>query len=325
MPWSEWIQSDPYERGTSARYRMLTQTGATDYTGATLDEVVGEAESALYSTASTDTTCTVYGQSSGVNPGASRSENYTSAGTPGLWTGGIVQNQGVAWFDTGDLELATWREWFPPEFNDLTEGVDYEVRPDRTGTEDDAFIQYEDGVGQVESWFAFASGRISAHSAGYEPKHATAKWRLLSPPPTVPAIPPTNGSVSATPLVLTPDAGAPITQLIDTTLVGFPSSTPVNAYVAGSVSEFAILMVTDESMDVPFAGEGVENYNHAWSVDGLPAAAAAYVRLPRWRYWKPGQLPLRQRQRDDGLALRGAPSWRKGTSRQATNRWRSYL
>lgn len=325
MPWSEWIQSDPYERGTSARYRMATQTGATNYTGATLDEVAGDAESTLYSTATTETTCTVYGRSAGVNPGASRSENYSSAGTGGVWTGGIVQTQGVAWFDTGDLELATWREWFPPEFNDLTEGVDYELRPDRTGTEDDAFIQYEDGVGQIESWFAFASGRISSHSASYEPKHATAKWRLLSPPPAVPAVPPVNGSVAAPPLAFTPDAGAPVTQIVNSTISGFPSAIPVNVNVAGPVSEFAVLVVTDESMDTPFVVEGVESYSHEWSVIGLPAAAAAFVRLPRWRYWKPGELPLRQKQRDDGLALRGAPSWRQGSSRQASNRWRSYL
>lgn len=49
------------------------------------------------------------------------------------------------------------------------------------------------------------------------------------------------------------------------------------------------------------------------------------VRPPRWRYWTPRELPLRQRQRDDGLALRGAPSWRQGSSRQASNRWRAYL
>lgn len=35
--------------------------------------------------------------------------------------------------------------------------------------------------------------------------------------------------------------------------------------------------------------------------------------------------PLRQRQRDDGLGLSGAPRWRGVTSRQSSNRWAGYL
>jgi len=327
MPWSEWIQSDPYERGTLARYRMSTQTGATNYTGGTIDEVVGDAESALYSGSSAEAETTVYGQLSGVNPGASRFENYTDSGTPGLWTGGIVQTQGVAWFDTDDLELATWREWFPNELYDLTEGVDYEVRPDRTGSEDDAFIEYEDGVGQVQGWTGFAPGRITSITGSFDGPHATVKWRLLSPPPAVPAIPDPFGSVTASPFALTPSDGTAIAQIVNATTTGSSSGVPVNLSIAGPVSEFAVLIITDESSDIPFSGgdPGDSTYIHGWVGTGLIGSAGAYVRLPRWRYWKPGQLPLRQRQRDDGLALRGAPSWRRGTSRQATNRWRSYL
>jgi len=51
------------------------------------------------------------------------------------------------------------------------------------------------------------------------------------------------------------------------------------------------------------------------------------IQMPRWRYWIPGavQPPLRQRQRDDGLGMTGTPRWRKGSSRQGSNRWRGYL
>lgn len=323
MPWSEWIQSDPYERGTSARYKAHTVSGTQVDGKANAAEALGESETMLYGT--TDATTTVYGQSAGYSPSASRAEDAAFQLDSGDWSGIVQQNQSVVWFDTDDLELATWREWFPNELYDLTEGVDYEVRPDRTGSEDDAFIEYEDGVGQIQNWYAFASGRILIHNASYSPKHATAKWRLLSPPPAVPAIPPTSGSVSASPVVFTPSAGTPVAQILNTTLVGSPSAVPVEVIIAGPVSEFAVLMITDESSDEPPTDPEIAAYGHEWVVSGLPSVAAAYVRLPRWRYWKPGQLPLRQRQRDDGLALRGAPSWRRGTSRQATNRWRSYL
>lgn len=328
MPWSEWIQSDPYERGTLARYRMVTQTGDTGLTGGTIDEVVGDAESVLYSTSSPEAASTVYGQFAGASPGASRFESYTDDGTPGTWVGGIVQTQGVAWFDTDDLELATWREWFPPELGDLTEGVDYDLRPGKTGSEDDAFIEYEDGVGQVEGWTGFAPGRITSLSGSFDPpRHATARWRLLSPPPAVPAVPDPFGSVTASPLALTPADGTAIAQIVNATTTGSSSGVPVELSIAGPVSEFAVLIITDESSDIPFsAGDpGSDFYSHGWTASGFIGSAGAYVRLPRWRYWKPGQIPLRQRQRDDGLALRGAPSWRRGTSRQATNRWRSYL
>lgn len=328
MPWSEWIQSDPYERGTLARYKASTVSGGGAYTGGTLADVVGDAESGLYSTSSPEAATTVHGGLVSTTLGATRSEGYTDSGTPGTWHGGIVQTQSVAWFDTDDLELATWREWFPPELGDLTEGVDYEVRPDRTGTEDDAFIEYEDGVGQVEGWTGFAFGQIQAQSASYDPpRHATAKWRLLSPPPTPPATPGPTESVAASPMVLLPSAGAPIGQIINGTVTGFAGGVGIELAINGPLSEFAVLLVTDESSDEPFytgpSGEG--NYSHQWTIGSLIDGAAAYVRLPRWRYWIPGELPLRQRQRDDGLALRGAPSWRRGTSRQATNRWRSYL
>lgn len=327
MPWSEWIQSDPYERGTLARYRMVTQTGDTGLTGGTIDEVVGDAESALYSTSSPEAETTVYGQLTGPSPGASRFENYTDSGTPGTWTGGIVQTQGVAWFDTDDLDLAGWREWFPPELGDLTEGTDYDVRPDRTGSEDDAFIEYEAGVGQIQGWTGFAPGRITSLTASFDGPHATAKWRLLSPPPAPPATPGPFDSESAPVLALLPSDGSPIAQIVNATVTGAPSGVPVELTIAGPVAEFAVLIITDESSDIPFSGgdPGDSSYIHGWTASGFISAAGAMVRLPRWRYWIPGQLPLRQRQRDDGLALRGAPSWRRGTSRQATNRWRSYL
>lgn len=301
MPWSEWIQSDPYERGTFARYKAVTQSGNTAYTGgeSALD-VISEAQSALYST---DAVTTVYGQLAGANPGASRSEG-ASPDLDDVWTGGVVQTQSVAWFDTGDLELATWREWFPPEFNDLTEDVDYGLRPDRTGSEDDAFIEYEDGVGEIDHWSAFASARIVANDASYDPpRHATVRWRLLSPAPAVPAVPPTGGSTSAPPMVLLPSAGSPVAEMLNVTLVGFPSAIPVEAIVDGSVTEFAILMVTDESSDIPSSDPTDSHYTHEWGATGLPAAAAAFVRLPRWRYWIPGSSHVRLLHRGDGLGM----------------------
>src|SRR5689334_21487310 len=107
MPWSEWIQSDPYERGTLARYKMTTKTGATDYAVSTVEDAASEAEGGLYSASSTEAETTVYGELFSNDPGATRAESYSDTGTPGTWTGGIVQTQAVAWFDTGDLELAT--------------------------------------------------------------------------------------------------------------------------------------------------------------------------------------------------------------------------
>lgn len=314
MPWSDWIQSEPYERVTPARYAALTQSG-NGVAGGSLDEVMADSASVLYST--TEAITTVYGQSvlSSAN-GASRAEDANDIGTPGAWHGGVIQTQSVSWFDTGNLDLATWREWFPDELFDLTEGVDYVVRPDRTGTEDDAFIQYEDGVGELEGWSGHSFGQVTSNAGTYEPRHATAKWRLLSPSPTVPAIPPVDGSVDAPPLVLTPSAGAPIAQILNATTVGgFTPGVSVDLTITGAVTEFAVLMVTDESSDIPFT-DG-DSYTHEWNVTGLMLSARALVRLPRWRYWVPGDSWVKLKNRGDGLGMSTKRLRGRGTSNQA--------
>lgn len=77
------------------------------------------------------------------------------------------------------------------------------------------------------------------------------------------------------------------------------------------------------NLTIPSQWDSHEFYVRGWRMD----AGAAWIdlRMPRFRYWMPDRdIPLRQRQRDDGLGLSTA-RWRRGRSRQASNRWAGYL
>jgi len=75
------------------------------------------------------------------------------------------------------------------------------------------------------------------------------------------------------------------------------------------------------------AGTPWQAGNIAWVERYILRAVAAFIdlQMPPFRYWIDSPLPLRQRQRNDGLGMSATPRWRGGSSRQASNRWKGYL
>lgn len=217
-----------------------------------------------------------------------------------------------AWF-LSQLRLpsswATARNWFPSGMAGKVLGVDYDIRPDRAPGDPDRFIQYADGDNTATSSIA---GVLF-----------NARFGSGAPPDGTNILVGVDVGTNYVPGVVPAWAG--IGSIVDSAHLYAPwmtGGTDISGTFSGSdlfpttAAQTFTVGVEDNAGVLP---EGV-----GYSFDVNPVAFTNY-RMPQWRYWKPGQLPLRQRQRDDGLALRGAPSWRKGTSRQATNRWRSYL
>lgn len=207
----------------------------------------------------------------------------------------------------------TDRDWFPILLDSLEEGVDYGIRPNRTEDDDDAYVEYESDTNiflenlppllRSESFTTFGSGgggswelaiQFNGHYLAEHGPIGTPRddaWRLPF------GIPISTGFASGTESSTPPVNYSSAIPAIDETVTDL------------TLSAWVPDLGTLESLEVRFE-------------HGVPTVR---YQMPRWRYWIPKRLPLRQRQRDDGLALRGAPSWRDQQSRQASNRWRSYL
>ena len=263
MPWSEWLQQPDYTQGFLNQYRLAINQQIDYLTG-------------------TNTTTGTPGPSVGA-AGASRS--ISSAGVYDSATVDGRQYTVAPFWETD-------RDWFPDPLYDLTEGVDYTVRPDRTGSEDDAYIQYEDGPNVRTGWNWIRAPKVTLAQGG-------SSWvvEMVNGTNYVagdnPGGPPASGLVFAT-----GDGSTPV----DTVLPSIPTPT---------ADTFAIFgRLTDNSVESAFEVQ-------------YPTPNILY-RMPRWRYWVPGgPPPLRLRQRDDNLFL-NAGRIRNRSSRQTTNRLRSY-
>lgn len=217
-----------------------------------------------------------------------------------------------AWF-LSQLRLppswATARNWFPSGMSGLVLGVDYDVRPDRAPGDTDQYIQYADGDNIATSTVA---------GVLYNSRFGTA-----DPPAGTNLLVGVDVGTSYVPGVVPAWGGIGSVRYTSAPVPPFPSSgadmsgtfTGAELFPTTAAQTFTV-GVQDDVGDMP------EGDSYSFNVN--PVGFTNY-HMPQWRYWIPRELPLRQRQRDDGLALRGAPSWRAGTSRQATNRWRSYL
>lgn len=204
-------------------------------------------------------------------------------------------------------------DWFPPALDLLEEDVDYGIRPGKTDADDDAYVEYEsDTCSFVEnlppllksqSFTTFGGGggatwelavQMNGHYVAEHGPIGTTRdeaWRLPF------SIPTSTEFASGTELSTPPVNYSSVIPTIDETVTDLTLS--------AWVSDLGTL----DSLEVRFE-------------HGVPTVR---YQMPQWRYWIPRRLPLQQKQRRDGLALRGAPAWKRKASRQATNRWRANL
>ena len=195
----------------------------------------------------------------------------------------------------------SYRDWFPLPLRSLVEGVDYTAIPGKDpARDDDAYVEYESadpntrGAWVLGDWAVSNVNAFPGEVATWHVGWATGSTYAPGPLDPWPGL----GSTFAT-----------FTKADEGLGLGHPSGVPDSA-------ESVLHLI-----DVDYAGTDV--------VDATVSALAPRITitLPRWRYWVPGEaprLPLRQRQRDDGLGLSTA-RWRRGSSRQGSNRWRGYL
>lgn len=212
---------------------------------------------------------------------------------------------------TASTSWESRRDWFPAPLQSLVEGVDYAARPDRNPlSDDDAYVEYEDGLNEHLTWTMptvsiITPLAVNRTTGDLGPSEGTGVGTLE------------RISGSAYPAVAGTDIGVmPVGATIFTEGLGQTGSfTPA----APSSLSFAYVIAVG-SVDIPVdtvIGWGVQ-------LAGVPTQV---VRSPRWRYWIPGSaepIPLRQRQRDDGLGLSTARQ-RARNSRQRSIRQRAYL
>lgn len=242
---------------------------------------------------------------------------------------------------------AEWRMWFyglrpnaeardafPDALASLEEGVDFAVRPDRDGSERDAYVEYEDGLvfiqpSDIVRWDGSVTLAVAGEHDGAVVDNLSAS-AAISYEPFVPSglyyqdgiygwLPREDVGERLAPGYL-PDPGA----VNIATLSYVESGTSITETFYTDAARAFFTVVADSAWTFPTSGGSVPG-NYTVTVD--PRLAVTWtVRSPRWRYWIPGphDFPLRQRQRDDGLGLSTA-RWRRGRSRQLSNRWRGYL
>lgn len=293
MPWSEW-QPGPTAIRSFSKYAVAGLTfGGTFYNG-WLTQPAGLAQ--LYAAVMD------LGEANTDNP-------YGSVETAETAIYYVVSN---VW--------KTDRDWFPVTLLGLEEGVDYGIRPGRTDSDTDAYVEYEsDGDNTVTEEFKpllrFESGGVGGGDGG---PPGDGVWALgYNANPTLP-VQQSNGSefsVESWPAPDTVFATGAVEAVNTSHSAQFP-----DGFSAASTLRVAVNMPGIPPLLV--GPDGSVETAHALFTIGSPSFR---YQMPRWRYWIPKRLPLQQRQRRDGLALRGTPAWKRKASRQATNQWRANL
>jgi hypothetical protein len=218
---------------------------------------------------------------------------------PGEYYVFASEQQAIAWWDLAVTGYPDWRNWFPPELDDLVEGVDYTVRPDRTVDDPDAYIEYEpDGVAEFLGWngvgYVACNNPLAADGTSVDlvlnvgfakPAPGGNTWMTTGTHLTTLSTPGNTQSPTAS-------LAAP---------VGLNTSVALAATLAAGGDTYA----TDPTWDY------VSQFFHP------DANVTALVRLPRWRYWKPSQPHVRMKQRGDGLGTSVRRMRGGGTTRQA--------
>jgi hypothetical protein len=233
----------------------------------------------------------------------------TYAGAPfDAHRSGVVASPKLGW--------ESERDWYPSALFPLTEGVDFSVRPDRTPSDQDAYVQYEDGSGV---------------SAGWDLSDLAVEWTNpygLGGPGTTISEPTSQLQVEMN-LGITPQpvGGTPIFPAIGSgTILGIYTAAYVNTTLGcadpGPASSVGLFVHDPNYATLPIAPSG-----DAYSVTGSASwgfSKPVFIsHIPRFRYWKLTSPPLRQLQRDDGLV---GSTFRHGggTSRQGSIRQLGY-
>lgn len=337
MPWSEWITSAPSPR--NAIY-VRGQAGMEfDVEGFALDEIIPELRDKMRAEvpdisyadlffAQQLTSVAETLEAGGEIFAPTGPETHQIHGTLGQRDWWVSTIEAYAPFGG----LANLRDWAPDELDALEYGVDYGPRPDRDESEDlDAFIQYMDGVDSTRTgWEGYGVIEFWASDPPDEPVAGEFRLEMWTPPVLPEEMP---GPIDSLPWSYSdPVTGSPVGGTFLGGWNGVESDTPDEDPIVFSSSipdeeEFAIVLLTAPFPleDGPAGGypPGTVWGRHQ-AVNSPSVVVNALIQYPPWRYWIPGRLPLRQRQRDDSLAL-GSPRQGKKTSRQGSIRQRGYL
>lgn len=270
---------------------------------------------------------------------AGQTDKHTDYGamlTQGVYVGGV----------SGDP--ASERDFFPELLSTLTLGVDYDVRPDRTPEDEDAYVEYEPGDNTLVGWqpwhLTFDPTDAEYVHPPDDPVPATISYRVaIDPTPYWPAGPIPNdedvpwaawgdGDTAATVTFAGDNGGGTIG--VDVATPADPSTLRFTLLVQDQLNDpgYTVALGVNEPV-TPDLSEGAQLTFFGEMVgatvgDGVVITGPTYAfQMPRWRYWIPEEPPLRQRQRNDGRALAGTRRWSLAatSSRQASNRWRGYL
>lgn len=194
-----------------------------------------------------------------------------------------------------------YRTWWGSALNDLTEDVDYSVIPGKDPWADDAYIEYAAGPNTLEGWDLGNLSIDSNDNMGLG--NATNVWGLEIDPDF-----PREVHVPLGPLYSPP--------------------IPLETVVADGTEGYSDV-VTDLGAVDSFAFWGkITSYtpgiDTVYTFYATLGPVVVNVRQPAYRYWIPDgvveEVPMRQRQRDDGLGVDLLHMRGQGTSQQSSIR-----
>lgn len=212
-------------------------------------------------------------------------------------------------------------DWSPPELDALTPGVDYDVRPDRSPGDLDAYVDYESAHTDFLGWLDWTAHLtytvVDAENSDVGAGPAEPPWGgegfglrlaytdLLSPLPAGEAQPWLaygHGSelgMLTVPMDLNFGAYAGTTPAIDRLV-------PLSAL---PVADCTLLMQPSflDGLALPAPSPATNAMAALFTVALVaPASPEVVYQRPRWRYWVPaGATPMRLFQRNDGLGPSG--------------------
>lgn len=345
MPWSEWIEPDVTTAGSNLAGRYIARGGSGGVSGwAGIDGLVDSILVSLRSGVGSiemgggDSAAGGYSSSATPVPQSDKTTGFSASLFQSVFVGGL------------GLDPEVERDYFPALLSSLELGVDFDVRPDRTDADEDAYVEYEPGSNTLIGWQDFdltidPIDSTYANSLADEAVPVEAHYRIAIDATPLWGAGPFDAPDSYTedvPWVLWEDAETVATFSFTGNNEG--NTIPVHIEDAPlTVSDYRFTMVMQSELAdpsyltvldvdepvIPSLEENARQDSGALIVGvdiegGVVVSGPAYLfQMPRWRYWIPGRLPLRQRQRDDGLAL-GPLRQRGRTSRQGTNRQRAY-
>lgn len=313
MPWSEWITPAPALGGGELPGGVLSGHRGEVDGFATPEDAVAAARTAMTAGTAGSTSDRVIPLSA---PAIANELAFIPPGES-LYFAAAARQQAWRFYSAAQAGIPDVRDWFPPEMDDLEYGVDYGPRPDRDeDTDEDAYVQYEDGDAVLLGWQGAATMTLSV-SPDTDVRSAeivaTIDWPIPLETPIIGTPVPTATSY------YDETGGVPVLSIEDGSDGDSSGPVDITAYLAG-LDEFALFVrATGNPTVVLDDGE----YTSAWVATPF-LDVRALIQYPRFRYWIPGGiLPLRQYPRNDGLRG-GAPSARP-TSRQGSTARRTYI